>query len=442
MAGGLQGTEYSMADSLPNKLGKYEILRQIGRGSMGIVYEGYDPYEDRRVAVKVALAESLSDPEVGPRYRKMFFNEAHTAGRLRHPNIVQIYDAGIDNDSCYIVMELIDGSDTLRNYCRSNSLLSYKRVVEIIFVCAKSLDYAHRKGVIHRDIKPTNILLTQNGEVKIGDFSIAHLMTADTANTLPTGFVGSPRYMSPEQVQEDTITNQTDLFSLGIVMYELLTGNHPFAADGFSRLIHKIINENPPALKTYRADIPDILEKIIYHSLQKLPPRRYKMGLNLAADLSLVFDHLEQPETEIEIKEKFNAIHDLDFFNDFSDAELWEIVRACSWQEYEGGSKIIAEGDIDDSFFIIISGIVEVRKDGTYVGLLEAGDCFGEMGYLTKASRTATIIARNNVILMKVNATLIEQVSTECQLHFTKVFLRTLVNRLADTTAMLAAHSS
>ncbi|MDZ7735849.1 MAG: serine/threonine-protein kinase [Gammaproteobacteria bacterium] len=223
-----------MADSLPSKLGKYEILRQIGRGSMGIVYEGYDPYEDRKVAVKVALADSLRDKEVGPRYRKMFFNEAHTAGRLRHPNIVQIYDAGVDGDSCYIVMELIEGADTLRSYCRTSTMLPYKRVVEIIFVCAKALDYAHRKGVIHRDIKPTNILLTQDGEVKIGDFSIAHLMTADTANTLPTGFVGSPRYMSPEQVQEDTIANQTDLFSLGIIMYELLTGNHPFAADSFS----------------------------------------------------------------------------------------------------------------------------------------------------------------------------------------------------------------
>ena len=431
-----------MTDSIPTKLGKYEIQSQIGRGSMGIVYEGYDPYEDRRVAVKVALAESLSDPEVGPRYRKMFFNEAHTAGRLRHPNIVQIYDAGMDGDSCYIVMELIDGADTLRSYCRPSNLLSYKRVVEIIFVCAKALDYAHRKGVIHRDIKPTNILLTREGEVKIGDFSIAHLMTADTANTLPTGFVGSPRYMSPEQVQEDTITNQTDLFSLGIVMYELLTGNHPFAADGFSRLIHKIINETPPPLKTYRADIPDILEKIIYHSLQKIPTRRYTMGLNLAADLSLAFDHLEQPETEIEIKEKFNAIHDLDFFSDFSDAEIWEIVRACSWQQYQAGDKVIAEGDIDDSFFIIISGVVEVRKNDSYVGLLETGDCFGEMGYLTKSSRTATIYARNEVTLMKINATLIEQVSTECQLHFTRMFLRTLVDRLADTTAMLAARSS
>lgn len=437
----LRGFEF-VAEQLPEKLGKYDVLRQIGRGSMGVVYEGYDPYQDRKVAIKVALAESLRDKEVGPRYRKMFFNEAHTAGRLKHPNIIEIFDAGVDEDHCYIVMELIEGSRTLRNYCRVENLLPYKRVVEIIFICAKALDYAHSKGVIHRDIKPTNILLTREGNVKISDFSIAHVISAEAAtNTLPTGFVGSPRYMSPEQVQEDSITNQTDLFSLGIVMYELLTGFHPFAADGFSRLIYKIIHEPPPPLKTYRADIPNILEKIAYHSLQKVPGKRYKMGLNLAADLSLAFDHLEQPEAEIEIKEKFNAIRELDFFSDFSDAELWEIVRACSWQEYESGKQIITEGEIDESFFILLSGIVEVRKEGAYVGLLHEGDCFGEMGYLTKSHRTATIVSRNRVSVMKINATLIEQVSTECQLHFTRVFLQTLVKRLSETTAMLAAQS-
>jgi serine/threonine protein kinase len=233
-----------MAAQIPEKLGKYEILSQIGRGSMGIVYEGYDPYADERVAIKVALAESLRDRESGPRYRKMFFNEAHTAGKLKHPNIVEIMDAGVDGDECYIVMELIGGADTIKSYCRPESLLPVDNVVEIVFKCAKALDYAHRQGVIHRDIKPTNILLTRDMDVKIGDFSIAHLATAETTNTMPMGFVGSPRYMSPEQVHEDNITNQTDLFSLGIVMYEMLTGYHPFSADSFSRLfIDDLVNQ-------------------------------------------------------------------------------------------------------------------------------------------------------------------------------------------------------
>jgi serine/threonine protein kinase len=426
---------------IPKKLGKYEILKQLGRGSMGIVYEGYDPYEDRKVAVKVALSDALRDEEHGARYRKMFFNEAHTAGRLKHPNIIQIYDAGTDADNCYIVMELVEGAETLKTYCRPDNLLPYRRVIEIIFICAKALDCAHRQGVIHRDIKPTNILLTRDGEVKIGDFSIAHVMTVDTVNTMPTGFVGSPRYMSPEQVQEEGINNQTDLFSLGIVMYELLTGNHPFAADSFSRLIHKIIHEEPPLLRTYRADVPEILEKIVRHALQKQPRKRYKMGLNLAADLSLAFDYLEEAAVEFDASEKFNLIRNLEFFSEFSDAEIWEILRACHWLNSDPDAEIILEGDIDDSFYIIVSGKVEVRKGGATIAVLNRGDCFGEMGYLSKTRRTATIVARDFVSLMKISASLIEQVSTECQLRFTRVFLQTLVKRLSETTQLLAKKS-
>jgi serine/threonine protein kinase len=420
--------------NVPEKLGKYEIKKQIGRGSMGVVYQGYDPFTDSLVAVKVARSEALKNPEAGARYRKMFFNEAHTAGKLKHPNIVEILDAGVDGQSCYIVMELVENGKTLKQYCTPDNLLPYDQVVQIIFKCAKALDYAHREGVIHRDIKPTNILVSKDMDVKIGDFSIAHVMTADTAATMPMGFVGSPRYMSPEQVQEDTITHQTDLFSLGIVMYELITGKHPFAAEGFSRLIHKIINEKQPPLRTYRSDVPEILEKIVYHCLEKDTARRYKMGLNLAGVLSLAFDYLEQPQEDMAEKEKFLLVKQLEFFQGFSETEIWEITRACIWQEYESECEIIVEGDIDDTFYVITSGAVEVMRENKVVGGLQQGDCFGEMGYLANMKRTATIRARDYVRLMKINGTLIDQLSVGCQLHFNKVFLRTLVKRLSLTT--------
>ena len=427
---------------IPEKLGKYEIHKQIGKGSMGIVYEGYDPYTDKKVAVKVAMSEALKDKESGDRYKKMFFNEAHTAGMLKHPNILEILDAGADGDDCYIVMELVEGANTLKTYCTPDNLLPTRQVIEIIFKCAKALDYAHRKGVVHRDIKPTNILVTEDKDIKIGDFSIAHVISSDTTNTMPMGFVGSPRYMSPEQVQEDTITNQTDLFSLGIVMYELLTGKHPFMADSFSRLIHKIINEKHPPLATYRVDLPEILEKIVYHALQKNQEKRYKMGLNMAADLSLAFDYLEEPQENIELQEKFNAISQLDFFRDFTDTEIWEIINACIWQEFDGGKEIIVEGEIDDSFYIIATGSVDIIKENKPIGVLHGGDCFGEMSYLSKTQRSATIKSRDRVQLLKINATLIEQVSVDCQLHFSNVFLRTLVKRLSETTARVASNNS
>ncbi|MCP5201300.1 MAG: protein kinase [Gammaproteobacteria bacterium] len=428
-----------MSAQIPDRLGKYEVMREIGRGSMGTVYLGHDPYIDRQVAIKVAHAEQLNDEEGGDRYRKMFFNEAHTAGRLTHPNIIGIYDAGVDGDTCYIVMELVEGGETLKDYCRADNLQSIDKVVEMIFKCAKALDYAHKQGVIHRDIKPTNILVTQDGDVKIGDFSIAHLTKMDSTETMPMGMVGSPRYMSPEQVTEDYITSQTDIFSLGVIMYELLTGKHPFAAESFSRLVQRILNEDPADVRELRSEIPEALSRIVKRAMAKDRADRYQMGMELASDLSKAFDALlEAPQENITEQEQFLAVKQLDFFDGFPDAEIWEIVRAGKWQDYKDGAEIIIEGELDDSFYIIVHGEVSVQKHSKDLRQLLAGDCFGEMGYLAKTKRTATIVARGPTSLLKVNSTVISQVSLNCQVRFLKVFLRTLIHRLSVTTEKMS----
>ena len=197
-------------------------------------------------------------------------------------------------------MELVEGGETLKQYCKPETLLPIEKVVEVVFKCAKALDYAHKQGVIHRDIKPTNILVTGDDDVKIGDFSIAHLTKMDSTETMPMGLVGSPRYMSPEQVTEDYITSQTDLFSLGIIMYELLAGKHPFAAENFSRLVQRILNEDPPDIRQIRSEIPEPLIGILTRAMAKDRDDRYQMGLDIASDLSRAFDALlEEPEENI-----------------------------------------------------------------------------------------------------------------------------------------------
>ncbi len=428
-----------MSTEIPQRLGKYAVVREINRGSMGIVYLGHDPYLDRPVAIKVAHAEQLNDEESGERYRKMFFNEAHTAGRLTHPNVISIFDAGVDGEICYIVMEYVEGGKTLKPYCRADNLLPIEKVVEIAFKCAKALDYAHKQGVVHRDIKPTNILVTADMDVKIGDFSIAHLTKMDATETMPLGLVGSPRYMSPEQVTEDYLTNQTDIFSLGIVMFELLTGKHPFAAENFSRLVQRILHEKPAPVSEFRSEISSPLERIVAKALAKERSERYQMGGDLAADLSNAFDSLlDQPRENISEQEKFVAVKQLEFFQGFPDAEVWEIVRAGKSQEYADGTEIILEGELDDSFYIIVQGEVSVRKLKKDLRSLYAGDCFGEMGYLAKTKRTATIVARGPTSLLKVNSTVISQVSLNCQVRFLKVFLRTLIHRLSVTTEKMS----
>ena len=212
-------------------IGKYDVIREVGRGSMGVVYLGHDPFGGRDVALKIAMQDGVEE-EVGQsltRYRKMFFNEAKFADHLKHHNIIQMFDAGMEGEIWYIVMEYVAGGRTLYDHCRPGTLLPLEDAVRVIFKCAKALDYAHRRGVVHRDIKPRNILLTEEQEVKIGDFGIALLTHADSTDTQVHGYVGSPLYMSPEQIREDQMTSQTDIFSIGVVMYEMLTGKHPFA---------------------------------------------------------------------------------------------------------------------------------------------------------------------------------------------------------------------
>ena len=284
----------------PKRIGRYEIKEEIGKGSMGIVYHGYDPLEDAEVAIKVAKREVLNDQIQGSTFRKLFYNEARLAGKLKHPHILGVYDAELEEENSFIVMELVPGGGTLEPYCHADKLLPVEKIVEIVFKAAKALDYAHRQGVVHRDIKPSNILIDDEMDVKIGDFSISYITRADVTETQITGLIGSPLYMSPEQLREETVTGQTDIFSLGLVMYELLTGKHPFVANKFSLIMNKILNEPHISIRELRTDIPQVLTKIVDKALNKNPEKRYRSAIDFAADLSIASDQiLEEPSLSL-----------------------------------------------------------------------------------------------------------------------------------------------
>lgn len=421
-------------------LGKFDVIREVGRGSMGTVYLGHDPFADQDIAIKVAHPEQMQDAQLGSRYRKMFFNEAKVAGRLRHHNIVKVFDAGVDNDVCFIIMEYVAGGETLHKHCRGANLLPMEDVVRIAFRCAKALDYAHRKGVIHRDIKPRNILLTEDKDIKIGDFSIALIFEPDATETQVHGYIGSPLYMSPEQVFEESLTSQSDLFSLGVVMYEMIAGKHPFHGESLPGIIQKITEIAHTPIAELRNDVPPVLGHIVDRCLMKKAADRYKTGLDLAADLSLVFSHIKLLDEEVPSREKFMLVKDLRFFIDFSEPETWEVINASGWHIYDPGAKIITEGEIDNSFYVVVSGEAEVRKGTQAVDTLHPGDCFGEMGFISAGKeRTASIVATTALTAMKVRASLIERASLQCQLRFHKVFLTTLVERLSHTTARISS---
>ena len=422
----------------PEKVGKYEIVQEVGRGSMGTVYSAHDPFSNRLVAIKLAHPQFVDQSEEGQRFRKLFFNEAHAAGALDHPNLVKVLDADVDGDLCYLVMEFVEGAQTLDHYVKPDRLLSLREVVGIIYKCAKALDHAHRRGVIHRDIKPSNLLLNDERDVKIADFSIAMINRPDNVHTQFTGFLGSPLYMSPEQINEMPLNSATDIFSLGTVMYQMLTGNHPFRADNLNAINKRITTKEPPPLSSFRNDLPDGLSYTLKRMLRKSVDQRYQTGLELAADLAVIFEDLDSVPNEDALRERFGAIKNLGFFKGFSDTDIWELIRACSWQNYPSGTAVIREGESDHSFYIVLSGVVGIEKNGHTVDNLQEGESFGEMGYLLRAKRTASVIAKTDVSLMKVNASTIDRAAESTQLRFHKVFVRTLIDRLTDTTNMLA----
>jgi serine/threonine protein kinase len=274
----------------PTTVGKYHLIHEIGKGSMGRVYHGRDSLIQREVAVKIAHLERLACPRTGDHYERLFFREARTAGLLMHQDIAAVFDAGIDQGLPYIVLEYVAGGRTLADFCTPDRLLPVAEAIKVFHKCASALDYAHGRGVVHRDIKPNNILIGPNQEVKITDFGIAVLSDFEDDEVL--GETGSPLYMSPEQIRREPLTGQSDLFSLGSVMYRALTGKHPFAAAHIATLNDMVLHDDPPSMRELRPELPEILERIARKAMAKDRRRRYRSGLDLAADLSLVFDYL------------------------------------------------------------------------------------------------------------------------------------------------------
>ena len=415
------------AQLVPERIGKYYVVHEVGRGSTGAVYLSHDPFYGRDVAIKLYHATTSDDAE-SRNARRMFLGEAKMVGKLQHPNIVPIFDAGEEDGRRYVVTEHVHGARTLSAYCRPGSLLPIDQVVNIVYKCAKALHYAHSRGVVHRDIKPSNILLTQDGDVRIVDFGIA--LVADSDVSRLEGVAGSPAYMSPEQVQGLELDARSDLYSLGAVMYEMLCGQRPFRAGALGKLLRQVVQDQPEPLREVRAEIPAELEALVDRVLQKEPGHRYRTGAELAADLTRVHQKLRSAQSEIDDEERFAVLRKLRFFHDFSHAEIREVMRAGAWVECPSGEPVLRPGDTDDRFYVVVSGKVRVSRGGDLLGRIEAGGCFGEAGFGEGARRDSHIEADGNVTLIKVTATLLEQASISCQLRFHKVFLRELIGRL------------
>jgi len=427
-----------------DKVGKYEIRQKLGEGATSTVYLGYDPFAQREVAVKVIIPEALRDQEKGRVYRHLLVNEASLAGRLNHPHIVQIYDAVVDDAQSYIVMEYVPGG-TLEQFCSSERLLPVERLVEVIFKCTRALDYAHRLGITHRDIKPANILLSSNaggGDIKISDFGAAMLTDDEQTRTQVTG-VGSPAYMSPEQVQELPLNHQTDIYSLGVVMYQLLTGRLPFQASSNYGMIYQITNYDPPPPSTFRADIPANLDTIVARAMQKQRDARYGSWEEFSHDLAQSFRNkqIASRSREVPDSEKFETLRGMPFFREFSDVEIWEVVRFSRWEDVGADTILMKDGEPGDYFCFLLYGEAYVSKKGRTLSVLSPGDCFGEMAIVGGGAgklRGADVVCRTLSRIMTIRSEALRHASDTCRMHFYQSFLEVLSCRLSAANIRLA----
>ena len=425
------------------KIGKYDLIREIGHGATATVYLGNDPFAQRDVAIKVASPDILRNPEKGKLYTHLFLNEASLVGKLSHPHIVQIYDAVVAESLCYIVMEYVQGG-TLESYCSPGRLLPIERLVEIIFKCTRALDFAYRIGITHRDIKPANILFAgaspESGDIKISDFGAA---LVDAPDRTQVSGIGSPAYMSPQQVRELPLDHQTDIYSLGVVMYQLLTGQLPFQASTNYNIVYQIINTEPMPPSAIRSEVPEVLDAIVSRAMAKDTADRYPTWEEFAHDLAQAFRNkqLTSPSRDFADSEKFDTLRGLPFFDDFTDVEIWEVLRFSKWNSVKPEEVIMHDGEHGDFFCFLAEGELKVTKNGRILNLLMTGDCFGEMAVISKGLqiRGADVVALTESKIVTVKGEALKKASEACRMHFYQAFLEVLAGRLSLANARLAA---
>ena len=422
------------------QVANYPVLRKLGEGATSEVFLCQDPFRGREVAVKRIFPEALRDPVRGRLFRKLFFTEASLAGKLEHPHIAQIFDAGIGEDSGYIVMEYVPGG-TMERFCTPETLLPVEQALEIAFKCARALAFAHTRGVTHRDIKPGNILYaTEPTDVRISDFGLAINLGSET--TQVTG-VGSPAYMSPEQIRDEVVDHRTDVYSLGVVMYQMLTGTLPYRGSNKFSIIFQITQYEPPPPSSHRREVPQSLDRIVRRAMQKDAAQRYQSGDELAEDLieALRAGLGERRSGVLGDADKFAALRGMRFFAAFADPELWEVIALGTWEHVAAGTDMMREGDHGDFFCMVVQGEARVTKNGKLLSVLGPGECFGEMAYLSRSGheRGASVTAARDSVIMQVKVGELGKASADCRGKFDRAFIGILVERLNLANSRLAS---
>jgi serine/threonine protein kinase len=420
-----------------DSIGKYRLLRELGRGATSIVYLARDRLHERDVAIKVIHADQL-DGEESMLFQRMFFTEATLVGRLKHPHVVELLDAGIDDNDCYIVMEYVEGS-TLEAHCAPERLASFDAVADIVHKCCKGLGFAHRHGLVHRDIKPANILVSRDGRIKVTDFGSA--VSTKASNFTHVAGLGSVVYMSPQQIRGNyPLTYHTDIYSLGIVLFKMLTGRTPFSSESLADLAEEITGRDVTAPSKMRSAVPPQLDAIVRRATARDLGNRYGTWDQFAADLAIFSTGDLRKASVISETEKFQTLRELPLLAGLSDDEIRAILPGTAWREFPADTRVLSEGDEGYSFSILVEGDLKVMKGGRQVGEIHRGDWFGEIAYLTRGRvrRTANVVSTSSVRTVEFNPDLVWVLLKGAERRIDAMLLDRLARRLIEANENLS----
>lgn len=457
----------SKVDLTNLRFGEYQAISELGRGATSVVYLAERTFNR---AVEAAASASGDFPvlnidmEVGDarrrpakaavkvvnfndetsklsrRFRKLFATEAWVASQLDHPNITKIFDWKVEGERAYLVMEHLEGR-TLEEFITMDKLLPVQQVVDIVHKTAVALDYAHRCGIVNRDVKPANVMLCDNGEIKLMDFGLAlNIKKNINIDSTYINGLGSPSYMSPEQIKGYTLNHQTDLYSLGVMFYQMLTGRLPFRAKNTASLVYKIINTDPVPVIHLNPELPEFTHEVISRAMQKDLYSRYRRGAEMAKDLSdAPYQRVKiGPVDDLDARKKI--LRSLPLLGRLDDLDIWELLRASSWREYPPAKVIMKQGEADKSFGIVLEGHVEIEDGAKSITIAGRGDLIGLTEWLDsepEVERASTATALDNVVYLEVNPAALAYATEELSEEIRRIATDALLRRMRSVMRLV-----
>lgn len=426
-------TQIAPADIVvPSQIGRYTLGGKLGSGTCGVVHKALDTVLDREVAIKLSPA---GEPHVTtgkvPGAQCAYQTELYAAGRLRHPNIVTVHDAGQFGELNYMVMEAVRGR-TLKHFGKGQKLLPPYRALEVIIDCCKALDYSHDKGILHRDVKPANIMIASNGSVKLLDYGIAVGLTDDVALSRKGPTLGTPNYMSPEQILGRALGPASDLYSLGTVLFELVTGKQLYKARKVKDLFRAVVHERAPAVAEFRPDLPVEFSNVIAKVLEKKPEQRFQSGTELIAALLPFVEEFKTRDSHTpDQRHLASYCAELSFFAGLNETDVLRLLDEANARTFGAGSELLSGGNFERRLLVIMQGVVREYRNGTVEQVFSDGDSLGETGFIQGNVVDSQLFAVTPVKVVEISSAALAALPPALHISLYKRASAALVARMA-----------